>query len=390
VYANCESREGYKYVLCFTDIATKMFFAYPLNKTRSGEGVFACLKHLCEVELAVYPGEHRWHKYHADGGGELITAEVKDYLRARYGTVTTWTSTDNLEQNAVSERKWRTLGDMTLANLIDAGLGTSYWWDAYKAACYVAKRLTTNTCRGWMSPMECVPSGTVPNLTWLRRWGCKCYVLKPKADRRKDWEEKGMIGHFLGYSTDKQSWLCYLPEYDNFVTSVHILFDENIPARDADYFTAFDASIIKINPDEHTVTDYAHLVRTHHMDEGILYVVTRVIITHKGHIVAYRALDVLSSKTSRSSTLPTSRRCRRIIWHRPSVLFVETSIAAVPFRPVSLLVRRRRDWGSVPHWRKSVWSEEVPTPTISEQPGTGRSSRHSVQRQLPNVHMLGE
>jgi hypothetical protein len=140
-----------------------------------------------------------------------------------------------------------------------------------------------------MSPVECVPGGTVPNLTWLRRWGCKCYVLKPKADRRKDWEEKGMIGNFLGYSTDKQGWLCYLPKYDKFVTSIHMLFDENIPACDADYFTEFDRSIIKVNPDEHAVSDYAYLVGTHHMDEGMLYVVTYVI-TRKGYIVAYRAL----------------------------------------------------------------------------------------------------
>ena len=37
-----------------------------------------------------------------------------------------------------------------------------------------------------------------------------------------------------------------------------------------------------------------------------------------------------------------------------------------------------------------VESEEAPTPTIPEQPGTRRSTQHSVQRQLPNVHKLGE
>ena len=391
-YVNCESREGYKYVLCFTDIATKMFWEYPL-KTRTAPEVFACLKHLCEVALLVYPGEHRWQKYHADGGAELITDQVKDYLRGKHGTVTTWTSTDTPEQNAVSERKWRTLGDMTLAGLIDSGLTTSYWWDAYKAACYVAKRLPTNTCLGWMSPMEAVPGGKVPNLRWLRTWGCKCYVLKPKADRRKDWEEKGMIGHFLGYSEDKQGWLCYLPEYDKFVTSVHILFDENIPARNADYFAAFDASIVKINPDEHAVSDYTYLVGTHHIDEGMLYVVTRVI-TRKGYIVAYRAL-ITGGRAMLEDKQSIHVADVVVMWKEyvaPPISTVprDTESSSPPAPSIAAGLEEEGLGGSTPMAGAGVVSEEVPTPTIPGEAGARRSSRQPVQRQLANVHKLGE
>jgi hypothetical protein len=54
--------------------------------------------------------------------------------------------------------------------------------------------------------------------------------LKPKADRRKDWEDNAQIGHFTGYDTsDTIGWEIYLPASDTFVTTVHMLFDERPP-----------------------------------------------------------------------------------------------------------------------------------------------------------------
>ena len=71
---------------------------------------------------------------------------------------------------------------MTLAMLADSGLPKTFWWDAYVTSCVITRMMPTRTCRGWMSPAECVPGGNT------RRWGCKAYVLIPKADLRKDGE----------------------------------------------------------------------------------------------------------------------------------------------------------------------------------------------------------
>ena len=62
--------------------------------------------------------------------------------------------------------------------------------------------------------------------------GCKAYVLVPKADRRKDY--KASVGYFIGYSKTKTGYRVLLG--DTVVTSVHVLFDESISARSADYF----------------------------------------------------------------------------------------------------------------------------------------------------------
>ena len=63
------------------------------------------------------PGDHRLVHYHADGGGELIDQTIKKYLLEKQGTRVTWSSTDTPELNSISERKFRTLVEMTLSML---------------------------------------------------------------------------------------------------------------------------------------------------------------------------------------------------------------------------------------------------------------------------------
>ena len=54
----------------------------------------------------------------------------------------------------------------------------------------------------------------------------------------KDWEDKAMIGYFIGYSKHKMESRILLG--DTVITSVHVLFDEAIPERSADYFQELD------------------------------------------------------------------------------------------------------------------------------------------------------
>ena len=78
------------------------------------------------VLLSTHPGNHQLLHYHADGGAELIDQKLKSYLPQAFGTRVTWSSTDTPELNSISERKFRTLGEMTLAMLADSGLPKSF------------------------------------------------------------------------------------------------------------------------------------------------------------------------------------------------------------------------------------------------------------------------
>jgi hypothetical protein len=84
-----------------------------------------------------------------------------------------WSSTDTPELNSISERKFRTLGEMTLAMLLRSGMPKAFCFEAYIAAVHLTLRLPTMTYRAWMYPHECCPGGTVPSPGRLRVWGSK-------------------------------------------------------------------------------------------------------------------------------------------------------------------------------------------------------------------------
>ena len=114
-------------LLVVTDVGSKMFWEFPLE-IRSGDKVMGWMRHRVENILPTCPGNHQLIHYHADGGPEQIDQKLETYLLKTFGTTVTWSSTDTPELNAISERKFRTLGEMTLAMLVDSGLPKSYWW----------------------------------------------------------------------------------------------------------------------------------------------------------------------------------------------------------------------------------------------------------------------
>ena len=153
--------------------------------------------------MATYPGSHQLLHYHADDGAELIDQRIKSYLLQTLGLG----SRGAPKLNSILERKLRAIGEMTVAMLADSGLPKSFWWDAYVTACDIVWMMFTRTCRGWMSLAECVPGGQTPNLSLLQRWGCKVYVLVPKADRHKDWNH-GLFAALLECACDQiQNWI---------------------------------------------------------------------------------------------------------------------------------------------------------------------------------------
>ena len=67
------------------------------------------------------------------------------------------------------------------------------------------------------------------------------------------------------------------------------LFDESIPERYADYYRELDEATVKVDPQERHVSDFDWIVGQHHMEDGLIYKTTRVVV-RKGLIVGFRAL----------------------------------------------------------------------------------------------------
>jgi hypothetical protein len=120
--------------------------------------------------------------------------------------------------------------------LLRSSRPVAFWWFAVECAAYLLNWIPTKTALGHMTPFECV-FGTAPDLKWLRIWGCKCYALKPVAERRKDFDDKAHSGFLVGYAQQNTGYLVFVPALDKIITSVHVIFNEIIPDPTAEYFT---------------------------------------------------------------------------------------------------------------------------------------------------------
>ena len=91
-------------------------------------------------------------------------------------------------------------------------------------------------------------------------WGCKCCALKPKADRRKDFNEKVYTGFLVGYAQQNTKYLVFVPALDKTVVSVHVVFNEIIPDPSVEYFSELERLQIEVASESRDPKDYQFLV----------------------------------------------------------------------------------------------------------------------------------
>jgi hypothetical protein len=92
------------------------------------------------------------------------------------------------------------------------------WHEALHAATYLSNR----------SPHAALPlnqtpffgfTGEQPFLSHLRAWGCKCYVINTRAQRKTKLQPKSSTAYLMGYRL-------YVPGLQRVVESPHVTFDE--------------------------------------------------------------------------------------------------------------------------------------------------------------------
>jgi hypothetical protein len=69
-----------------------------------------------------------------------------------------------------------------------------------------------------MSPYDCI-FGSAPDLKWPRIWGCKCFALKPSAERRKDFDDKAYSGFLVGYAQQNADYMIFVSGLDTIIVS---------------------------------------------------------------------------------------------------------------------------------------------------------------------------
>jgi hypothetical protein len=190
--------------------------------------------------------------------------------------------------------------------LLHSTLPVSFWWMTWKTACYLQNRMPTVTVYGYMTPFENV-RGAPPSLKRQRIWGCKAYVLKPKAARRKDFDDKAYSGFHAGYADDDRGYEIYIPELDKIVTSVHVLCNEVIPNPTDEYYRELQRlNVVTAEGPPRDPATYQYLVGLDHLDDedGLTYKVTRIDKVKGYIIVAYRRLVTRRASDTREEMVP--------------------------------------------------------------------------------------
>ncbi|GJR06774.1 retrotransposon protein, putative, ty1-copia subclass [Tanacetum coccineum] len=215
------SKQGASYFITFTDDYIRYGYVY-------------LLKHKCEVfeTFKVFKNEFENQlgktikALRSDRGGEYISQEFKDYLKAN-GIVQQLTPPYTLQHNGMSDRRNRTLLDMvrSMMNLITLPL--SFWDYALESAIRILNMVPTEKVE--KTPYE-LWYGKVPNLSYLKVWGCEALVKRDTPDKL---EQRFVKYIFIGYPKEMIGYYFYFsPENKIVVARYAELFEKRLISQE--------------------------------------------------------------------------------------------------------------------------------------------------------------
>ena len=199
---NAKSFGGAEYFLTFIDDKTRYTWVYLLKNKSEVFNRF--LKWKAMVENAV---GKKLKVLRSDNGGEYTGKQFQEYLKSE-GVRHELTVPKTPQQNGVAERLNRTLVEMVRTMLVESKLNQRFWGEAMSTAAYLRNRCPTKAVEG-MTPFEAL-YGTKPNVKHLRAFGCVCYPLIMK-DERKKLDPVARRCVLVGYGTEVKGYRLYDP-----------------------------------------------------------------------------------------------------------------------------------------------------------------------------------
>ncbi|GJZ55751.1 retrotransposon protein, putative, ty1-copia subclass [Tanacetum coccineum] len=181
------SRQGASYFITFTDDYSRYGYVYLLKHKHEVFETFKVFKNEVENQLGKTIKALR-----SDRGGEYISQEFKDYLKA-CGIVQQLTPPYTPQHNGVSERRNRTLLDMVRSMMNLTTLPLSFWDYALESATRILNMVPTKKVD--KTPYE-LWYGKVPNLSYLKVWGCEALVKRDTPDKL---QQRSVKCIFIGY-----------------------------------------------------------------------------------------------------------------------------------------------------------------------------------------------
>ncbi|GJV91209.1 retrovirus-related pol polyprotein from transposon TNT 1-94 [Tanacetum coccineum] len=199
------SRKDASYFITFTDDYSRYGYIYLLKHKHEVFETFKVFKNEVENQLGKTIKALR-----SDRGGEYISQEFKDYLKA-CGIVQQLTPPYTPQHNGVSERRNRTLLDMVRSMMNLTTLPLSFWDYALESAARILNMVPTKKVD--KTPYE-LWFGKVPNLSYLKVWGCEALVKRDTPDKL---QQRSVKCIFIGYPKETMGYYFYFPPKNKIV-----------------------------------------------------------------------------------------------------------------------------------------------------------------------------
>jgi len=159
----------------------------------------------------------------SDHGGEFQN-EKFDKFCSKSGIKYDFSALRTPQHNGVVERKNQSLKELARTLLNEIWLPKYFWADAVSTTSYVLIRLLIRPILK-KTPYELF-KGRMPNISPLKVFGCKCFILNNGKDYLGKFDSKSNECIFLGYSLHAHAYRAYNKRTMLVEESMHIVIDE--------------------------------------------------------------------------------------------------------------------------------------------------------------------
>jgi len=199
------SWSGERYYVSFIDDFTHFAIVYPIKEK------FDTLNKLKIFEaFATAHFGTRMSKLRCDNGDEYTSKAFREFCEGK-GIQIQYTSPYTPQQNGHADRLNRTICEKGRSLLIESNLTKEMWNKAIQT--YLLNRSYTTALR----------NGSKPDISNLRVFGCKAYLLKP-YHTRNTFDEKSELFTLIGYNT--HGYRLWDPKNKIIINGRNITFDE--------------------------------------------------------------------------------------------------------------------------------------------------------------------
>ncbi|WRX28072.1 Integrase [Theobroma cacao] len=163
-------------------------------------------------------------KMRSDHGGEFESEEFDKFCNEK-GLDHNFSASRAPQQNGVVERKNRTLKEMARTMLCENNLPKYFWVEAVNIAAYILNKVSIRPMLS-KTPYE-LYKGRKPNISYLRSFGCKCFVLNNGKQPLGKFDAKNDEAIFLRYALNSKAYRIFNKRTLMVEESTHVVFDES-------------------------------------------------------------------------------------------------------------------------------------------------------------------